>query len=390
MSYQFSCNWDRLVLVPTAHGSVVIADHWRLRLQDQTLMLAAQANTVDDWDPVVRYEVLLLCQQRALHLSAVDTASDLTRHIDLQPWGQLRPPINGEVQTTLSQTGSDSPTSLPICLRHTQPTIGSPTDIALLLQELQNVPLVQALFTVLDDPRCRPLIQPLSELSEPNRAALFSKYCFRRSSETVGVEEVSCSLTSSVVVNPSPTIRSGKAVSIEVLRQLILQVFRKNQRGSLATDPPITLFQATYPTPGGLASVDALLITTTGAESVRLWHYNSVCDELVELTQMHPLLTRLAWQALDEARLNYASQTLPSAVVLVMADLWTLQLKYGSGAFGLACLEAGIVVGALHQRLPEHRLGGCLCGGVQSWPLSALSGLKKPLAPLIAYALFGL
>ena len=390
MSFQFSSDWDRLVLLPTAHGSVVIADQWRLRLQNQTLMLASQANAYAGWDPVVGFEVLLLCQQRALQLSAVDTGSDLTWQIDLQPLGHLRTPANGELQATLHQDGAESATPLPICLRGSPLGSGSLTDNAYLLQRLKDVPLVQALVTVLNDPRSRPLIEPLLKLSEANRAALLNKYCFRRSAETLGVAEISCPRPPSVVVNPSPTVRSGKAVPIEVLRQLVAQVFRKTQRGTLATEPPTPLFQAAYPTPGGLASAEALFITTTGDDSVKLWHYSSVCDQLIELTQAHPLMQGLAWQALDEARINYASQTLPSALVLVMADLWKLQFKYGTGAFGLACIEAGVVVGALHQRLSEHRLGGCLCGGVQAWPLSALSGLKKPLVPLIAYALFGL
>jgi hypothetical protein len=390
MSYQFSCNWESLQSVPTDHGSVVIGEQSRLRLQTQTLMCAAQPLTYADWDPVVAFELLLLCQHSLLRLLAFDPASNHRWQIELLPLGHLRPVTKGVWETTLNQGTCDSKAELPICVRSATPGFDGAVDASFLLEELIGVPLVQALFAVLHDPRCQSLINPLLALNDANRTALLNHYSFRRSPETFGVAEESCLQSDDSVVNPSPTVRAGRPVTVDVLRPLMAQVFRKSQRGSLATDPPMPTFQAAYPTPGALASTDALLITTTGPSSVRLWRYNSISDDLDDLTLSHPALPDLAWQALDEARLNYASHIAPSALLLVMADLWKLQRKYRSGAFGLACLEAGVAVGTLQRRLPDHHLGGCLCGSIQAWPLCAFAGPRQPLIPLIGFALFGL
>ena len=193
MSYQFSCNWERLLSVPTEHGSVVIGEQCRLRLQAQTLMVAAQPQTCADWDPMVAFEVLLLCQYGCLRLDALEPATNQRWQIELLPLGHLRPVTKGVWETTLNPGSGDCTAELPICIRSATPGFDGAVDASLLLVELIGVSLVQAVLAVLQDPRCQPLIQPLLDLSHANRAALLNHYSFCRSPETAGLTEESCS-----------------------------------------------------------------------------------------------------------------------------------------------------------------------------------------------------
>ena len=381
-SGQFSIDSSLLILAP----------YWRLQIDSISFDCAFNFPDIVFADPLIGFDVLLLWQLGFIALEIIDTEGFGNSFLTLQPLG-LQSNLYGDQFRWL---GSSSH-SLDFSVYSKAACLGDTPLFSILgmLQDLEETAIFKALLRLRSLALIQPLVAPLLELSPINRVSYLSKYAFCRSSHFQGVSEKSLlAVLSSApdsdlkfVNNVSPTLRRGQSVQLKQVQDLVRAVFRKTRRGLIPLNPPIPTFHRSTPSPGAFASCEAFILHGLPNTPSSLLFYDSLTDSFVDcLLDSSAYLQSLARHAHREAILNCQTDSWVSTIVIIASDLWTLERKYGPGAFSLASFEVGVLAEALHHRLPQHHLAGCLCGSMQIWALLTLAYQKHKLLPMLGYS----
>jgi oxazoline/thiazoline dehydrogenase len=163
--------------------------------------------------------------------------------------------------------------------------------------------------------------------------------------------------------------------TLDELRDL-LQVVQA-ERGSSAASPC-----RSYPTAGGLQSLDFHLVTAVGpGTAATLYRFDAVAGLLQAVLAPAGSAQRL----LDEAAQAWGeTHGTPCALVVVAARLPELAARYEATAYRLALLEAGGAALLLAQVATALGLGSCVLGNGDSALFAWASGLPEWQSPAIA------
>ena len=372
---------------------VIFSPQWRLQLDTFSLSCAFDFPDIVFTNPLIGFDVLLLWQLGLIALEHVEHQDLANLRLVLQPLG-IQPSLYGDqFQCLFSSTKN-----FDFSIYSENSRVGK--DLSILasevLQELDSIPVFKALLYLRSLAHILPLVEPLLELNSINRLSFLSKYAFCRTSRFQAISEqlFSTALPSTsdlipkCVDNVSPSLRRGETASLSQVQDLVRAVFRKTRRGLIPLTPPIPTYYRSTPSPGAFASCEAFILHGLPDSPSSLLFYDSLADSFVDcLLDTAPCLHSLARLAHLEAILNCQSDEWVSTVIVFASDLWTLEYKYGPGAFSLASFEVGVLAEAVHQRLPQHQLAGCLCGSMQIWPLLALAFQERKLLPMLGYSI---
>jgi hypothetical protein len=374
-------------------SSLILSPCWRLQIDSISFDCAFNFPDIVFVDPLIGFDVLMLWQFGFIALDIVNAEGFGNYFVTLQPLG-LQSNLYGDQFRWLGSSSDALDFSVysdSACLR------GTPFfSILGMLRDLEKSPIFKALLRLRSLAMIQPLVAPLLDLSPINRVSFLSKYAFCRSSFFQGVSERSLLTALSSPTDPdlkfirnvSPTLRRGQSVHLKPVQDLVRAVFRKTKKGLIPLNPPISTFHRSTPSPGAFASCEAFILHGLPNTPSSLLFYDSLSDSFVDcLLDSSAYLQSLARHAHREATLNCQSESWISTIVVIASDLWTLERKYGPGAFSLASFEVGVLAEAVHHRLPQHQLAGCLCGSMQIWPLLTLAYQKRKLLPMLGYSL---
>lgn len=375
---------------------LVVNDQFRLQLDNGSLDCALNINLSDPPDAVACFDVLLLWQFGFLMLERQGHSLLSNGAISIYPFGFQPGPFPEEAIHVASFL-NPLEFSLRVPSGCCEPSLN--IRLAELADEVIGSSILHRLHVLRSHPSVQHFVAPLLDLNPFNRLSYLAKYAFCRSPSfnTVTERLLEASLAPSSdheskgVTNVSPTSRQGAPASLRDAQDLVRLVFRKVARGIIPLIPPVSTFRRATPSPGGLATCEAFLLHGFPETNSSLLYYDSESDFFVDCcSDATPVLQKLARHVHRESMLNCQSDDWAGTVLILSSDLWTLERKYGTGAFSLACLEVGIIAEAVHNQLSSFQLAGCLCGSLQAWPLLALAHPERRLLPMMGYSLMQL
>ena len=385
-SYRFSVKKFFTDSFEIGDSLLLLTSQWRLHIHPQALASVFSLNIDLHYESIFTFERLLLWQFCFVGYEFVNNTSDSIFYLFLHPFGYQPDLIDEGFFFVCSYSGI-----VDFSIYSCSSVTGSELDIPKILNQIHCDPVVARMFS----DSSSSLVSSLLKLSSTNRLAFLTKYLFCRAPEFREIVEkpTSTQFFSPNLVNPSPSLRSGPVALLSSAMELVRYVFKKSNRGVIAVDPPISTFHRRTPSPGGLTSCEVFILhASTNVSPTQLYFYDSLLDTFELCLGQHSAesLDSFSSFAFRDSALNYSGGIDFGTLIILASDLWILERKYGSGAFSLACLEAGVVSESIHSNLSSMGLGGCMCGSMQIWPLLAFANPSRTLLPLLGYALFQL